>query len=210
MPLHSVLSATVTWAGDTAPGNWGYQRTRWPRPFVALPHKTGKTAVACRLLNTEVMLVEVVFQYRTLIGKCDLGVGLDWEEIEQVTSIESAFAPGEDDRRMKAGRRFRREAVKLTALLRGDRINDRVEITEIGPGGLVARNAPFIARGEQIEIQLDLGSQSFRFRARGVWMKDDGDDYKVGLAFIGMPVCLTKSAISRHEADVVDEIAAAA
>jgi PilZ domain-containing protein len=156
------------------------------------------------------MLVEVVFQYRTLIGKCDLGVGLDWEEIEQVNSIESAFAPSEDDRRMKAGRRFRREVVKLSALLRGDRINDRVEITEIGPGGLVARNAPFIARGEQLEIQLDLGSQSFRFRAQGVWLKDDGDDYKVGLAFIGMPVCLTKSAISRHEADVIDQIAAAA
>ena len=28
------------------------------------------------------MLLEVVFQYRTLIGKCDLGVGLDWDEIE--------------------------------------------------------------------------------------------------------------------------------
>jgi len=38
---------------------------------------------------------------------------------------------------MKTGRRFRREPVKLTALLRGDRINDRVEVVEIGPGGVV-------------------------------------------------------------------------
>jgi len=166
--------------------------------------------VARALLTTDVMLVEVVFQYRTLLGKCDLGVGLDWDEIEQITSIESAFAPTEDDRRMKTGRRFRREPIKCSALLRGDQINDRVEITELGPGGLVARNAPFIAKDEQIEIQLDLGDQSFRFRARGVWLKDDGDDYKVGLAFIGMPVCLNKTAISRHEADVIDEISAAA
>ena len=177
---------------------------------VRYPGPNPGRAVARALLTIEPMLVEVVFQYRTLLGKCDLGVGLDWDEIEQLTSIESAFAPTEDDRRMKNGRRFRREQIKLTALLRGDQINDRVEITELGPGGVVVRNAPFIAADEQLEIQLDLGDQSFRFRARGVWLRDDGDDYKVGLAFIGMPVCLNKTAISRHEADVVDEISAAA
>ncbi|MDB4961004.1 MAG: hypothetical protein JWP01_1003 [Myxococcales bacterium] len=156
------------------------------------------------------MLVEIVFQYRTLLGKCDLGVGLEWDEIEQLTAIEAAFAPVADDRRMKCGRKFRREATKLTALMRGDRINDRVDVVEIGPGGFVVRNAPFVARGEQVEIQVDVGDNSFRFRAQGVWMKDDGDDYKVGLALIGMPVCLHKAAVSKHESDVVDEIAAAA
>ncbi len=156
------------------------------------------------------MLVEIVFQYRTLIGKCDLGVGLEWDEIEQITSIESAFAPSEDDRRMKVGRKFRREATKLTALMRGDRINDRVDVIEVGPGGLVIRNAPFVARGEQVEIQIDDGDNSYRFRAQGVWLKDDGDDYKVGLALIGMPVCLHKTVVSKHETDVIDTIAAAA
>lgn len=156
------------------------------------------------------MLVEIVFQYRTLIGKCDLGVGLDCEEIEQVLSIEAAFAPGEDDRRMKLGRKFRRETTRMQALMRGDRIHDRVEIVEVGPGGFVVRNAPFVARGEQVEIQVDDGELSYRFRAQGVWLKDDGDDYKVGLALIGMPVCLHQVALSAHHADVVDEIAAAA
>lgn len=156
------------------------------------------------------MLVEVVFQYRTLIGKCDLGVGLDWEEIEQVTAIESAFEPASDDRRMKAGRRFRREPAKLTALLRGDRINDLVEVVEIGPGGVVVRNAPFVAHGEHVEIVMEDGDKSYRFSAEGVWLKDDGDDYKVGLALIGMPVCLHSVAVSRHESDLVDHIAAAA
>jgi hypothetical protein len=156
------------------------------------------------------MLVEIVFQYRTLIGKCDLGVGLDWDEIEQVAAIESAFAPTEDDLRMKSGRKFRREAIKLSAILRGDRINDRVELIEVGPGGFVVRHAPFVARGEQIEIQVDDGDKSYRFRAHGVWMKDDGDDYKIGLALIGMPVCLNKVAVSKHEHDAIDQIAAAA
>ena len=156
------------------------------------------------------MLVKVVFQYRTLMGKCELGVGLDWDEIEQVTAIESAFEPTSDDRRMKAGRRFRRESVKLSAILRGDRINDIVDVIEIGPGGLVVRNAPFVANGEHVEIVITDGDNSYRFGAEGVWLKDDGDDYRVGLALVGMPVCLHTVAVSRHEADLVDRIGAAA
>lgn len=155
------------------------------------------------------MLVEAVFQYRSLIGKCELGVGLEWDEIEQVTMIESAFEPTADDRRMRAGRRFRREQVKLTALLRGDRINDRVELIEIGPGGAVVRNAPYVARGEQVELVIEDGDKSYRFRAKGVWLKDDNDDYRIGLELIGMPVCLHKVSHGAHE-DVLDKISAAA
>jgi hypothetical protein len=152
------------------------------------------------------MLVETIFQYRTLIGKCELGCGLDWEEIEQVTVIEHAFVAD----RGKSGRRFRRHPVELSGILRGDRINDRVAVVEIGPGGLVVRNAPFIARGEQIEVVLDINGQSYRFRAVGMWLKDDGDDYKVGMAFIGVPICLHVTQVSAHEADLVDKISEAA
>lgn len=166
--------------------------------------------MARTLLYLWSMLVEIVFQYRTLIGKCDLGVGLEWDEIEQISAIEGAFAPSEDDQRMKSGRKFRREAIKLDVIMRGDRIHDRVELVEVGPGGFVVRHAPFVARGEQVEIQVEDGDKSYRFRAQGVWMKDDGDDYKVGLALIGMPVCLNKVAVSHHETDAIDEIAAAA
>lgn len=156
------------------------------------------------------MLVEVVFHYRTLLGKSEIGCGLDWDEIDQVTEIEHGFRPGVEDRRMRGGRRFRRDAIRLEALLRGDQINDRVEVTEMGPGGLICRHAPYIARGEQVEIVIDIGDDSYRFRAQGVWLKDDGDDYKVGLQFVGMPVCIRNAHISAHHADVVDKIAEAA
>jgi hypothetical protein len=151
------------------------------------------------------MLVETVFQYRTLLGKCELGCGLDWDEIELVDGIERAFATEIGD-----VRRFRRHVVQLTGLLRGDQIHDRVDIIEIGPGGLVCRHAPFIARGEEIEIVIDDVDHSYRFRARGVWLVDDGDDYRVGLAFLGMPVRLHKVQISAHEEDIVDKIPAQA
>jgi hypothetical protein len=151
------------------------------------------------------MLVETVFQYRTLIGKCDLGVGLDWDEIDLVTRIEQAFAAERKD-----GRRFRRQVVELAGIMRGDMINDRIEIIEIGPGGLVCRDAPFVARGELVEVVIDDGDHSYRFRARGVWLRDDGDHYRVGLAFVGMPVRLHRVQISEHTFDVVDKIANAA
>src|SRR5688500_879513 len=92
------------------------------------------------------MLVETIFQYRTLIGKCDLGCGLEWDEIDLVMSIEDAFASDRKD-----GRRFRRQVVEIAGIMRGDMINDRVDVIEIGPGGLVCRDAPFVASGEIVE-----------------------------------------------------------
>lgn len=151
------------------------------------------------------MLLETVFQYRTLIGKCDLGVGLEWEEIDLVGRIEHAFASNTGD-----GRRFRRQAIELSAMMRGDQINDRVQLVEIGPGGCVAINAPFIATGEIVELVIDCNEDSYRFMARGVWLKDEGPDYRVGLRFVGMPVKLHKVQISPHKQDVVDRISVAA
>ena len=55
--------------------------------------------MAQTLICTKDMLVEIVFQYRTLTGKCDLGVGLEWDEIERLGEIEAMFAPSADDRR---------------------------------------------------------------------------------------------------------------
>ena len=150
-------------------------------------------------------MLETVFHYRTLIGKCDLGCGLEMDEIDLVMSIEDAFASDRKD-----GRKFRRQVVHIAAIMRGDQINDRIDIIEIGPGGLVCRHAPFVARGEVVELVIEDGDNSYRFRARGVWLRDDGDDYRVGLAFVGMPVCLHKVRISAHTYDVVDKIANAA
>src|SRR5947209_1060022 len=135
------------------------------------------------------MLVEAIHRYRTLIGRCELGLGLDWEEIEQVAIIEATFAAPTGERR-----RFRRSNVELRALLRGDRINDRIDVVELGPGGLVIRNAPFVARGEEVELVIasgdtcpasstaegrcgliDDGEVSYRFRAVGVWLREDGE-----------------------------------
>ena len=162
--------------------------------------------MARRLLIDSSMVLETVFQYRSLVGKCELGVGLGWDEIEELAQIEHAFAP----RDQRNSRRFRRETVSFEARVRGDRIHDPVNVTEIGLGGAVITGAPFIARGEVVELVLDLDDASYRFTARGVWLRDAGEDYRVGLQFIGMPVRLHRVAVSKHHHDVIDKIANAA
>lgn len=151
------------------------------------------------------MLLESVFRYRSLVGKSDLGVGLEWDEIEEVACIEHAFASERGD-----VRRFTRHEMDAVAMMRGDEIHDRVSVVEIGPGGLVCANAPFIARGELVEIVIDDAETSYRFIARGVWLTDEGMDYRVGLRFVGIPVQLHKVQISEHTLDVVDRIGIAA
>ena len=156
------------------------------------------------------MLLDTVFQYRTLLGKCELGIGLDWDEIAELDAIESAFAPSEGDLDDPIGRRFRREPTKITAMVRGDRIHDRVDIVELGPGGFVCQRAPYIARGEVIELSVDIGDQCLRFAARGTWLQEEaeGDDYRVGLELFGMPVRLRTNAVSLGTTSTLDQIAA--
>jgi len=151
-------------------------------------------------------VVETIFRYRTLMGKCELGCGLDWDEIQTVSEIEHDLVRDGG----KSGRRYKRIPVAFVGILRGDRINDRVEIVELGPGGLICCGAPFVAQGEQVELVINVGDQSYRFRAIGKWLEDDGDDYKVGLQFVGVPLCLNIAQVSAHEFDLVDQINAAA
>jgi hypothetical protein len=66
-----------------------------------------------------------------------------------------------------------------------------VKVTEISPGGLVCRAAPYADEGQTLEVVIeDLDrSLSYRFKARVQWLSDDiGDDFQLGLELIGTPV----------------------
>ena len=135
--------------------------------------------------------LDLVFQYRTLVGKCEAGRGLDFDEIDEITAIEAAFAPTDDDLRAREGRRFRRESVDIEAVLKGGPLNDKVKITELSPGGLVCRAAPYADEGQTLEVVIEdiPRSLSYRFKARVQWLRDDiNDDFQLGLELIGTPV----------------------
>jgi hypothetical protein len=155
--------------------------------------------------------LDVVYRYRSLLAKCEAGSGLDFDEIDALTQIEAAFASGEPAR---DGRKWKRIAVDMVAMVRGGDLNDRVKVAELAPGGLVVRSAPYVDEGMQIEIVIDDCDHaiSYRFKARVQWLREDvGDDFALGLELVGMPVLIhygPASADKTLEHERVDRIAA--
>lgn len=135
----------------------------------------------------------LVFQYRTLQNKCEVGLGLSLDEIDLLAEIEGLFTPGWDDAGSD-GRRHRRETVTTRAILRGRRLNEQVTVTELAPGGLVCADAPEASIGEVVELVFDdhLVGVTYRFKAQVSWVRPDPDaaEARMGLAFVGAPVCI--------------------
>lgn len=129
-------------------------------------------------------LLDLVYRYRTLLGKCELTIGLSFDEIEELCGLEAIFAPDTSDAR----RRFRRSPVAMSALLRNDDLNDYVKVTQLGAGGCEVWGAPYIEEGSRVELVLDVGHSSYRFGARAVTLREDGNDFRVGFAFEGVPL----------------------
>jgi hypothetical protein len=150
-------------------------------------------------------IVDLVFQTRTLLGKCELGTGLEFDEIEVLTELEAGFRPGADDLFTREGRRHHREPVVLGALVRGADINDRVAVHDLSPGGAMVSGAPYMSEGDVLELVIDADQRSYRFKARVQWVDDDGDDYRVGFEFLGLPVRLTYGPVSDAAIDSVIE-----
>jgi PilZ domain len=100
--------------------------------------------------------------------------------------LEAVFAAPHHGRGPR--RRFRRAPVAMSALIRGDKYNDHVKVTQLGAGGLECRGVPFVEEGSNVEIVIEVDAASYRFSARAVWMRDDGNDYRAAFAFEGIPV----------------------
>jgi hypothetical protein len=131
-------------------------------------------------------LLDLVFRYRTLLGKCELAIGLSFDEIDEMCELEALFAPAE--RGWAPHRRFRRSPVAMPGLIRSEKYNDHVKISQLGAGGLECRGAPYVDEGAHVELVIDVGETSYRFGARALRVREDGTDYRVAFAFEGIPV----------------------
>jgi hypothetical protein len=162
--------------------------------------------------------VALVYQYRQLTGRCDAGTGLDFDEIDTLTTVESMLAAqppiGIDDWRTiyASGYASGDASESFAAVLRGPRMNDDVAIVNLGPQGCVCRNAPYAEEGVTVELLIadSEASVTYRFKAQVMWLDDDGDDYAMGLEFVGVPLQV-RYATSREMTAVVppDHVAAA-
>lgn len=151
--------------------------------------------------------VALVYQYRQLKGRCEAGTELDFDDIDTFTAVESVLATqppiGADDwRTAEAQETFR-------AVLRGPRLDDDVDIVNLGPYGCVCRNAPYADEGVTVELVIadSEAAVSYRFKALVTWLDDDGDDFALGLSFVGVPLQV-RYATARELTDPGDDVLA--
>lgn len=138
--------------------------------------------------------LEDVYQYRLLIGKSASGAGLTIDEIDHLVELEARFAASEADQRAPDGRRFSRQRVDLTGVMRGGKLNDTVTVAELAPGGVVCRSAPYAEPGDSVELVIEDEATccSYRFKAKVQWLREEheGDDFVVGLELVGTPLMI--------------------
>ncbi len=114
-----------------------------------------------------------IYHYRQIASRCESGGELSIEEIQLLSVTECT-----------------REPAHARAMLRGPRVADWVEVTELGPEGVMCHACPWMEEGQAYEIifEDDGAAESFRFKAVVSWTKDAGDDLDVCFRFTGAAV----------------------
>lgn len=149
--------------------------------------------------------LELVYTYRQLLGRCQLGTGLDFDDIEVLLSIEALFT----QQTSQENQRLHGERVDLRAVIRNRALHDEVSIVSLSPGGCVAAAAPYADEGDLLEVifEDDERGLSYRFKARVSWLgDDDNDDFTLGLEFVGTPLLVRYNRST--SGDITEPIAA--
>jgi hypothetical protein len=132
--------------------------------------------------------LELLYEYRHLMGKCRSGAGLDMDEIQAVDAIEALFA---DD----AAKSDNASPGGLTTMVRGSKLCDEVRLESILLDRLVVAGCPYVEAAAPIEViieDLEL-SLSYRFRGQVAWTRDDGKGrLSIGIELLGVPVLVRR------------------
>ena len=70
-----------------------------------------------------------------------------------IRAYEAAYASTYDFESVQV--RFRREAVRLPAVVRGGKLHDAITVDDIGPGGMVCSDAPYAELDNTVKIVID-------------------------------------------------------
>src|SRR5687767_5067724 len=88
-----VTSASTPRVGDARSRSGGDVTPSLPRAFGPLPERSPAHRMAPALLITRLMstALELLYEYRHLMGKCRSSAGLDMDEIQTLDAIEALF-----------------------------------------------------------------------------------------------------------------------
>lgn len=134
-------------------------------------------------------VLELVYRYRQIMGRCEAGAGMDFDEIDALAALEAALPMPPSIQ--ASGWSSHQIPVVARTVLRGPRLDDEVDLINLGPVGCVCRRAPYAEEGTTVElvIQADADTVTYRFKASVTWLDDDEeDDFALGLRFVGVPV----------------------
>lgn len=132
--------------------------------------------------------LELLYEYRHLMGKCRSGAGLDMDEIQALDAIEALFA--EDARRPDTA-----QATGLTTVVRGARLCDEVKLESIQLDRLLVVGCPWVEAAASLEVIIEDAELmlSYRFRGQVAWTRDDGTGrLAVGIELVGVPVLVRR------------------
>jgi hypothetical protein len=141
--------------------------------------------------------VELLYEYRHLVGKCSTGEGLDMDEIQVLHTIEGVF--GHESASVVGG-----ECSALITTLRGDggKLCDEVQLFSVLLDQLILKGCPWVEAGSIIEVVIEdteLGL-SYRFKGRVAWTRDDGEaTLTMGLDLVGVPLLMRRGPRSQHQ-----------
>ena len=142
--------------------------------------------------------LELLYEYRHLMGKCSSGAGLDMSEIEVVDAIEGVFSD-------EAAGQVGRESLGLSTVLRSDsgKLSDTVQLFSVLLDRLILKGCPWLEDGAAVEVVIDDPELllSYRFRGEVAWCcEEDGDRQTVALTLVGVPVLVRRQARSERPA----------
>lgn len=145
--------------------------------------------------------LELLYEYRHLMGKCRAGAGLTMDEVERVEAIEARFRVGSIpfERPGRSSGDGNSPPPRLAATLRGGphRLwEDKVELVSAHLDHLVVQLAAFTEPGVVMELVVDDLEHrlSYRFKARVVSVADElhQSGQQVVLAIVGVPVLVRR------------------
>lgn len=129
--------------------------------------------------------LELVYQYRQLLAKCEGEAGLNLDEIELFSTLEQLIDSSQP--RPMAGE------------LRTARFADLVSIAVLGREGLILTGCDHVESGQLVELRFDDEelALSYRFAARVDWIRERDDaTCDVGLRWQGAPLLVRKNRLS--------------